>query len=104
MLQSGYLPTKRLAVEKPQWIPILECIVELVREFESQGFGKEFCGSWVLNKAVKKGIKWFPGLRTLVAYGILQKTYTTRGGRRAYYIMPDIEGVEKALQEIKGKL
>jgi hypothetical protein len=33
----------------------------------------------------------------------LKKVDTARGGRRAYYVIPDIEGVEKALQELKNK-
>ena len=103
MSSPGYLATKRLAVEKPKWISILKCVVELIKEFETKGIGKEICGKWVLDKAKEKGIAdWFPGLRTLVSYGILQKTASSRGGRRAYYIMPDIEGVEKALKELKG--
>lgn len=56
----------------------------------------------VLDKAKEKGVaNWFPGLRVFVSYGILQKTSSSRGGRRAYYIMPDVEGVKKALQELK---
>jgi len=41
---------------------------------------------------------WKPGLRLLVAYGLLEKSgESTRGGRRAYYRMPDRTGVEEAL-------
>ena len=44
--------------------------------------------------------EWQPGLRRLVAYGLLEKVgESTRGGRRAYYRMPDRFGVEEALNE-----
>ncbi len=92
----GYKGVKRLGREKPEWIPIVEACLEEAKE--SKG---DFAGAWVLERAKKKGVSWFPNLRTLVSYGILKRTDVTRGGRRAYYIMPDIEGVEKALKEIK---
>jgi hypothetical protein len=62
----------------------------------------EFASSWVANKlrAENKVEKWFLGLRTLVKYGILEKTETVRAGRRAYYRMPDPEGVKRALDEL----
>jgi len=45
--------------------------------------------------------EWQPGLRRLVAYGLLEKVgESTRGGRRAYYRMPDRPGVEEALKKI----
>lgn len=46
MASPGYLAVKRLAVEKPNWVPILECAVELIEEFEAKGLGKEICGKW----------------------------------------------------------
>lgn len=90
----SFAGVKRLAKEHPKWIPIVEECLECAKKYG------EFAGSWVLNGVKKKGIKWFPGLRTLVAYGILKRTDVTRSGRRAYYIMPDIEEVKKALQEL----
>jgi hypothetical protein len=40
-------------------------------------------------------------LRILETYGILKKEgETVRGGRRAYWSMPDIEGVKIALLEL----
>ncbi len=61
----------------------------------------EFAGAWVLNEVKKSGRTWFPNLRPLVSYGILQRTDVTRGGRRAYYVLPDIQGVQTALREIR---
>jgi len=91
----GYNAVKRLARDRPDWLPIVEACLEEAKE--SKG---EFAGAWVLERAKKKGIKWFPNLRLLVGYGILKHEDTTRGGRRAYYTMSDREGVEKALREL----
>jgi len=96
---SGYKGVKRLAHENPKWLPIIEACLE-----EAKRCKGEFAGSWVLKTAKKKDILWFPNLRTLASYGILKRTDVTRSGRRAYYIMPDVEGVEKALGEIKELL
>jgi len=92
----SYSGVKRLSKERPDWIPIVKECLECAQEY------KEFAGSWVLTglEEKRKEKVWKPGLRTLVAYGILKKIRTTRGGRRAYYIMPDPEGVKKALQEL----
>jgi len=92
----SYAGVKRLSEERPDWIPIVkECFI-CAQKYE------EFAGSWVLSGLEEKTKKstWVPGLRTLVAYEILKRTKTSRGGRRAYYIIPDPEGVKKALQEL----
>jgi len=92
----SYAGVKRLAEERPDWIPIVKECLECAQKY------KEFAGSWVLRGLEEKTKKkvWKPGLRTLVAYGILKKIDTSRSGRRAYYIIPDPEGVSKALQEL----
>jgi hypothetical protein len=42
-----------------------------------------------------------PSLRPLGAAGIVEKSGdTVRGGRRAYYRMPDVDGVERGLREL----
>ncbi len=121
---SAIKGVKRLAKERPDWIPILKACVEAAKESE------EFCGNWVRKRMENKMQEgrnygevngrflgwerkhegnpprtvhkvWFPGLRTLVRYGILKHEDTTRGGRRAYYTMPDIESVEKSLAELE---
>lgn len=101
----GYKGVKRLANERPDWLPIVKACLKCAKECEG-----EFAGRWVLeelNKTEWPGLrfldiraKWFPGLRPLVGYGILKHEDTTRGGRRAYYTMPDHESVEKALREL----
>jgi hypothetical protein len=37
----------------------------------------------------------------LVTHGLLRRTGGSRGGRRAYYVMPDPKGVRNALQEFR---
>lgn len=101
-LTLGYVGVKRLARERPDWLPIVKVCLEM-----AQSVSGDFAGAWVLNKAKEMGIKWrekdwFPNLRVLVSYSILQRTGISRGGRRAYYLMPDIEGVRKALIELEG--
>ena len=95
-MPSTYANVKRLAEERPDWIPIVKECIECAEKY------KEFAGSWVLRNLEKKTKKkvWKPGLRTLAAYGILKKTDTSRGGRRAYYTMPNLEEVKKALHEL----
>lgn len=104
MVEAGYIGVKRLSVEHPDWIPIV------ITCFENAQKGSQFAGKWILQDLQRKGwhglkyandiVPWFPGLGLLVGYGILKHEDTTRGGRRAYYTMPDIIGVEKALREL----
>lgn len=97
-MSSGYDAVKRLARERPDWLPITEVCLEEAKETKG-----EFAGAWVLARAKKKGVtEWFPNLRLLVGYGVLERKDTTRGGRRAYYRMSDVEGVEKALRELRS--
>ena len=94
---SGYGATKKLLEEKPEWFPIISEALEATKKYE------EFAGSWVLREIREKG-KYYPlgpGLKTLTASGILERTQTSRSGRRAYYVMPDPEGVGRALGEVK---
>ncbi|MHB8277882.1 MAG: hypothetical protein ACYDIA_09545 [Candidatus Humimicrobiaceae bacterium] len=92
---SGYSAAKRLLEEKPKWFPIVLETLEAAKKY------REFAGSWVLRKIKEKGEIYplGPGLRTFVAFGILKRTETAGSGRRAYYVMLDPEGVERALKE-----
>lgn len=98
---SGYVGTLRLAGEcryynlqfgsgRGDWLVVVKaCYEEALRS-------SIFSGS-----RIARIVGWFPSLRTLVRYGILEKCGpTSRGGRRAYYKMPDPEGVRKALEEL----
>lgn len=92
-----YEATVALLREFPQWRGIVSAAVE---EAKTTSSGR-FAGKWVLDKANKHGITWVPNLRKLVSYGILTKVgESTRGGARAYYSMPDVESVERALQDV----
>lgn len=85
----------RLAQERPQLLPVVRA--SLVRAEAAQKFGGEFAGAWV----VRDLGSWLPGLRSLRAFGVLEKSgESTRGGNRAYYRMPDLEGVREALREL----
>src|SRR5271157_2314103 len=98
-LTESYLATRRFLRDHPDWLDVVRaCVVEATR---CRG---EFAGAWVLREAKKSGRDWLPNLRPLVSCGILCRTDVTRGGRRAYYVMPDIEGVKMALMDIERQL
>lgn len=93
---------QRLAYDHPDWVPVLRAACEQARK--SEPFGGQFAGRWVLQEwAQQTGTQqWKPGLRLLVAYGLLEKVgESTRGGRRAYYRMPDRARVEQALKNLE---
>lgn len=79
----------RLAAEHPEWLPVLEAVVAVAEKAEA--YGGEFAGSWVVDELARRDLPaWIPNLRILVRYGLLEKSGpSTRGGRRAYYRMPD---------------
>lgn len=90
-----------LAYERGDWLPVLRAACVQARK--TQPYGGRFAGSWVLQELASQtgNREWRPGLRLLVAYGLLEKDgESTRGGRRAYYRMPDPDGVEQALAEL----
>jgi hypothetical protein len=97
-MSNGYGGTIRLAKENPNFKDPLgnigDWLIVVKTCYDVSEKTKEFAGSWIANKS------WFPSLRTLAKYGIVEKTDTTRGGRRAYYIVPDRDGVGKALKEL----
>lgn len=79
----------------PNWLIVLEACVKEARRTKDVGFA----GAWVLREAQQtSGVKWFPNLRPLVSAGILKRTEVSRGGKRAYYVMIDTDGVEEALR------
>ena len=86
---------RRLALEHPDWLPAVAAATRVAERVEPGG--GEFAGSWVLSEL---GGRWVPNLRILVAYGLLEKSgQSTRGGRRAYYRMPDWREVRAALDD-----
>lgn len=98
----------RLLNEYPEERLLLRAACEEARRCQPG----DFAGSWVLQelnhmsgrsgRVATGDPSWRPGLRRLSAYGIIEKTDTARGGRRAYYRMPDREAVEEALAEIEA--
>lgn len=89
---------RRLALEHPDWMPVLEAAVAVAER--SEPHGGEFAGAWVLDEVrANGGPSWFPNLRILVSHRLLEKSGpSTRGGRRAYYRMPDRESVARAVE------
>jgi hypothetical protein len=91
----------KLAYEHPEWIPILRAACAQAEKTEP--YGGQFAGRWVLQEVqAQTGERaWQPGLRRLVAYGLLEKAgESTRGGRRAYYRMPNRTEVQAALKAL----
>src|SRR2546426_5953446 len=94
----------QLAHDHPGWIPILRAACVVAKNTEP--FGGRFAGRWVLQElANQRRVPlvevWKPGLRRLVAYGLLEKAgESTRGGKRAYYRMPAREEIEQALGDL----
>ncbi len=106
-MSDTWQSVRRLALEQPHWIAVLQaaCVQAKVAE----PFGGEFAGSYVVQEVQRMARQGgfegprvhVPGLRILVTYGLLEKSgESTRGGRRAYYRMPDRAGVEAALADL----
>ena len=83
------------------WLTVAKACYDWVME----GNSPEFAGSWILKYMKHKGYhpSWFPGLRRLAAYGILERIEVSRGGKRAYWRFVDFDGTSRALQEL-GRL
>ena len=84
--------------EFPHWRGVIAAALEEAQTITTD----RFAGKWVLDSAKKHGVSWVPNLRKLVTYGILKKEgESTRGGTRAYYSMPDMDGVARALKDVQ---
>ena len=92
---------RRLLHEHPEERPLLQAACDQARKCEPG----DFAGSWVLQEMAQQTGKpaWRPGLRRLSAFGLIEKTDTSRGGRRAYYRMPDRPAVEQVLAELANE-
>ncbi len=93
---------RRLAIEHPDWLAVLEAAAAVAAKVEEHG--GEFAGSWVVDELARRGQpRWIPNLRILVSYGLLEKSGpSTRGGRRAYYRMPNRGDVVEAIEAWRG--
>ena len=89
-----------LARGDPGWLPVLWAAY--VRARQTEQTGGVFAGAWVLDLLSQTAGRpmYVPGLRKLAAHGLLIKVDQSRGGRRAYYRMPDPDGVGAALREL----
>lgn len=96
MKTAAYIGTVALLREHPEWRGVVIAALEEAKTIQ----GGRFAGSWVLERAKAHGVRWIPNLKKLVAYQILKKEGdSTRGGRRSYYSMPDLQGVEQAFND-----
>jgi hypothetical protein len=89
-----------LRQDHPDWVPILRAACTVV---ERIGPDAAFAGRWVLQEyaATTNGSPNKPGLRRLVAYGLIEPTgMTARGGKRAYYRMPYRDKIARLLDEL----
>jgi SOS-response transcriptional repressor LexA len=94
---NAYGATVSLLRDHPEWHGVVAAALHEAKTIR----GGQFAGAWVLEIAKRHGVLWVPNLRKLVAYGILEKVgESTRGGRRAYYSMPNANEVERALNDI----
>jgi len=76
---------------KIDWLKITRaCYDEAVRLK-----GESFPGSAVAYKA-----GWFPGLNKLRRYGIVERDDKLSNERETWWIMPDLNGVARALHEL----
>jgi hypothetical protein len=95
---DGYESVMTLAADPERgskWLPVV--VAAYWQSRRTAAYGGRFAGAWVVNDLGG----WVPSLRLLAAAGILEKSGdTVRGGRRAYYRMPDADGVEKALRQL----
>jgi hypothetical protein len=101
VLSSTAAAVIALALDHPDWIPVLQAACAVAKQTEN--FGGQFAGRWVLQEWQQQTgePQWQPGLKRLVAYGLIDPVgESTRGGKRRYYRMPDRAGVERALQEL----
>ena len=89
---------RRLAFEHPDWLSVLEAAAAVAARVEDHG--GEFAGAWVVSELAERGApRWIPNLRLLASYGLIEKSGpSTKGGRRAYYRMPDRAGVVEAIE------
>jgi len=94
---SGYEAVMRIAREEARdWLPYVRACHDFATE-QARGDmpGDAFAGSWIGDRVGQAR-----SLAPLVRWGVLEKVGSSRGGDRAYYRMPDLEGVGQALWEL----
>lgn len=91
-----------LAAEKPEWIPVLEAAIAVSDRVDKHG--GEICGAWVIDELESRSRRkmWLPNLRVLQSYGLVEKVGdSVRGGRRAYYRIPEKRALAEALSRLE---
>ena len=89
---------RRFVMDFPDSVTGLEVTREVAAEHEAW---QQFAGADVNRRLLAAGLRPFPNLRMLAGYGLLVKVGdSTRGGRRAYWWMPERDEVDRALAEL----
>lgn len=97
--ETAQTVARKLLLEQCAWREVLEaCIEESKDRSEREGKGV-FAGARVFSRVATRGLPTPSNLRTLSSRGLLIKTNSARGGKRAYYKIPDRQGTEPALKE-----
>ena len=99
LVVDGYEAVMRLAQERPDWLPAVRAALAEA----DRVLGSDFAGAWVLRELQRQHAvrTWYPNLRLLVGYGIVEKSgESVRQKQRAYYRMPDPAGVRRALARL----
>lgn len=96
-MSQAYEGVKAFARDHPEWVHLIRACLETSSQTPV------FAGSWVfqhMGGLDNFSRAWFPGLRMLAKYGILQRDHGSRGGHRAYWRIDDPVGVYAAAREL----
>lgn len=82
----------------PRWLSVVRAEYTVSKRID----GAAFAGLWVLAQLQRSGdLDHRQGLQVLARFGVIEKEgKSTRGGNRSYYVMPDPDGVDRALQRL----
>jgi hypothetical protein len=83
------------AIEDKAELAIVKASVQLADQFKPD---TDLAGRWTLERARQEiPDLWIPNCRRFVTLGIFRRTGGSRGGKRGYYQLVDIDAVKKAL-------
>jgi hypothetical protein len=77
--------------KKLDWLDVVKGCYEEAKRLD----GRSFSGSMIVAR-----VGWFPGLTKLERYGILERDDTLSDKTEIWWIVPDIDGVRRALREL----
>ncbi len=83
---------RKLSGERGDWLEVVKGCYEEAKRFD----GKSFAGSMVFDK-----VGYFPNLTKLKRCGILERDDKLSNKREIWWFMPDVNGVRKALYELR---